>query len=208
MVRPSHPTRHVFTALRRALVMGDLLPGAALPITELSERFALSPTPVREALARLSGEGLVTVAVGGGYACAPLDPFVLASLRRLERRLLDAASPAPDRRLDDLAQRLSARSGARGSLAEETYWLWGEIVGAAGDAVLSAAFAAVSARLGVVRRVEASQGAQELADIAQAFARAGTSGREVLDRYFERRRGQEAQTCDAVRRLIQEAHAD
>ena len=194
--------------LRRPLVAGYFLPDAALPIAELSERFALSPTSVREALARLSGEGLVVVAAGGGFACAPLDSVILASLRKLERLLLNAASPACSGRLEDLAQRLAARCATTGSVAEATYWLWAEIIGAAGEMVLPAVFATVSARLGVVRRVEALWGAGELADIAKAFGREGRLGREALDRYFDRRCGREAQTCDAVRRLSPEVHQD
>lgn len=47
------------TAIREAILGGDLAPGTAIKDVELAERLGLSRTPVREALARLTDEGLV-----------------------------------------------------------------------------------------------------------------------------------------------------
>ncbi|MCX6030868.1 MAG: GntR family transcriptional regulator [Chloroflexi bacterium] len=48
-----------FLALRRAVLSGQLAPGARLLETELAERLGMSRNPVREALARLEAHGLV-----------------------------------------------------------------------------------------------------------------------------------------------------
>jgi DNA-binding GntR family transcriptional regulator len=48
-----------YVLLRDAIVAGDLAPGEIIRDVELAERVGLSRTPVREALARLTDEGLV-----------------------------------------------------------------------------------------------------------------------------------------------------
>nr|WP_223199229.1 GntR family transcriptional regulator [Solihabitans fulvus] len=47
------------SSIREAIVVGDLAPGEAIRDVDLAERLGLSRTPVREALARLTDEGLV-----------------------------------------------------------------------------------------------------------------------------------------------------
>ena len=59
------PTRHagqqVLESLREAIMSMQLAPGAALDRSQLAEQFGVSQTPVRDALMRLSEEGLVVV---------------------------------------------------------------------------------------------------------------------------------------------------
>jgi len=52
---------HVYTALRDAIVSGQLEPGRQISENELAARLAVSRTPVREALQRLREERLVAV---------------------------------------------------------------------------------------------------------------------------------------------------
>jgi DNA-binding GntR family transcriptional regulator len=71
----------------RALILdGEVLPGARLGQVELAEQLGISRTPVREALGRLTGEGLVEFLPNRGFRAAGLvlDQIV----RRLEVRLL------------------------------------------------------------------------------------------------------------------------
>ena len=49
----------VYSILRDGIVDGDLRPGEDLKDAELAERLGVSRTPIREALKRLEGEGLV-----------------------------------------------------------------------------------------------------------------------------------------------------
>lgn len=53
-------TQTVYSRLRQEILAMTLAPGSALDEVRLSERFGMSRTPVREALLRLSSEGLVT----------------------------------------------------------------------------------------------------------------------------------------------------
>lgn len=48
-----------YRSIRAAIMRSEFAPGEALSVEELSERLGVSPTPVREALMRLSAEGLV-----------------------------------------------------------------------------------------------------------------------------------------------------
>jgi len=52
--------QRVYAVLRQEIIEMVLAPGEPLDETRLSERFAMSRTPVREALVRLATEGLVT----------------------------------------------------------------------------------------------------------------------------------------------------
>lgn len=56
----SNSNEIVYERIREAIIYGDIAPGSALGEVELSERYQISRTPVREALKRLAGEGLLT----------------------------------------------------------------------------------------------------------------------------------------------------
>src|SRR3954467_1932214 len=56
---PSPGTKWVDARLRDEIVSGALPPGTPLRAEELALRWSVSPTPVREALARLAGIGFV-----------------------------------------------------------------------------------------------------------------------------------------------------
>lgn len=92
----------------RNLVLGDgLAPGVRLGQVELAERFGISRTPVREALRRLAGEGLVEFHSNRGFRVA--DIGLEAVLRRLEvRKILEPgiARLAAERRTDEDVGRL------------------------------------------------------------------------------------------------------
>lgn len=54
-----HPPS-AYDVLRHEILHGDLLPGERLRAADLRERYSLGLTPIREALMRLSSEGMVT----------------------------------------------------------------------------------------------------------------------------------------------------
>lgn len=63
----------IYQSLRRDILRLDLAPGGALDEGVLSARYAVSRTPVREALIRLTADGLVTNVKGRGARVAALD---------------------------------------------------------------------------------------------------------------------------------------
>ena len=82
-------------SLRGQLTAGAIPWGAQIAATEAAEALRLSPTPVREALSRLAGEGLVEDRRGLGYFVRPLPAAEVADLYRLSlAHLLIAAGAA------------------------------------------------------------------------------------------------------------------
>jgi DNA-binding GntR family transcriptional regulator len=74
--------------LRAAILNGDLEPGERLLTAQLSERFSVSPTPLREALHRFAGEGLVEFVPQRGARVTSLSSADCMELTEL-RSLLD-----------------------------------------------------------------------------------------------------------------------
>jgi DNA-binding GntR family transcriptional regulator len=95
-----------YERIRDLVLGGELAPGARLGQVELAERFGISRTPVREALRRLAGEGLVEPISNRGFRVADLG--LEAVLRRLEVRTIlepEIARLAAERRSEsDLVQ--------------------------------------------------------------------------------------------------------
>ncbi|MBB1243541.1 GntR family transcriptional regulator [Streptomyces durbertensis] len=73
--QPAGPRRHsvraqVLDALRAALLNGELSPGHVYSAPVLAARFGVSPTPVREAMQQLAGEGVVETVPNRGFRVA------------------------------------------------------------------------------------------------------------------------------------------
>lgn len=80
----------VYARLREAIVDGTFQPGEQLRDQELAEWLGVSRTPVREAMLRLAGSGLVSAAPGRSTTVAPLEvravrdaAAVVAAMHRL-----------------------------------------------------------------------------------------------------------------------------
>jgi DNA-binding GntR family transcriptional regulator len=63
----------VYETLRERILRLELAPGSDLDEAALVEEFGLSRTPVREALIRLAGDGLVRIVPNRGAQVSPLD---------------------------------------------------------------------------------------------------------------------------------------
>jgi DNA-binding GntR family transcriptional regulator len=70
--KPSSLTEHVYGLLRTEILTCELEPGREISEAELAERFAVSKTPVREALATLRSEGFVRSFPRRGYQVVPI----------------------------------------------------------------------------------------------------------------------------------------
>lgn len=92
--RPSQGER-AYATLRGEILRGALVAGERLRAADLRERYRLSLTPIREALTRLSSEGLVAGEThrGARVAEASLDEFadLMATRREIERSCLARA---------------------------------------------------------------------------------------------------------------------
>ncbi|MCW2529257.1 MAG: transcriptional regulator [Pseudonocardiales bacterium] len=106
---------HVYSSLRDRILTLELTPGTRLTESELAKEFSLSPTPVRDALGRLSQDGLIVATSGRGYAVAPLSVADIADICDL-RYVIEsgairlACERATPEGIDEL-RRLSALTG-------------------------------------------------------------------------------------------------
>jgi DNA-binding GntR family transcriptional regulator len=62
-----------YEALRHDIISGALMPGGALRLPDLTERYGMGSSPLREALNRLQAERLVTAEALRGFRVAPLS---------------------------------------------------------------------------------------------------------------------------------------
>ncbi|WP_122464972.1 GntR family transcriptional regulator [Brevundimonas lutea] len=151
MARDHEPYAKALAALRERIASGVLNGGDPVVVMLEAEALDLSPTPLREALARLEGEGLVRRVHRGGYRVAHLGAGEIAEHYRFQARLVAtslALAPPP----------VSARSPTTPAEASEALaGLLGDVVRGTGDRALLAAWLASTGRLERVRRREAAR---------------------------------------------------
>ncbi|MER3444035.1 MAG: GntR family transcriptional regulator [Meiothermus sp.] len=111
--RPSSVREAAYLHLREAILGGTLLPGTRISEPGLAESLGISRTPVREALQRLSQEGLVELSPNKGARVRVITPREVREVYEV-RALLEAegarlaAQRASEAELEALAQRLEA----------------------------------------------------------------------------------------------------
>lgn len=77
----------VTAEIRRAVLTGTLPPGEQFSIRELARQLGVSHIPIREALRRLEGQGLVVLHQARSAAVAPLSTDDLTAVYRLRLRI-------------------------------------------------------------------------------------------------------------------------
>nr|CAD6610053.1 GntR family transcriptional regulator [Rhizobium sp. Khangiran2] len=98
--------QHVYDVLRDEILDLVLAPGTPIDENQLSARLAMSRTPIREALVRLAGEGLVTQLPNRSTVVATIDFFnlhtffdALSLMHRVTTRLAGQFHTAEDLRV-------------------------------------------------------------------------------------------------------------
>jgi GntR family transcriptional regulator, rspAB operon transcriptional repressor len=120
-VDPKLPiTAQVHAALRRAILTMEIRPSTALSEKELSLRFGVSRTPVREALIKLADEGLVDIFPQRGTFVAPIRMDEVLEAQFI-REALEAAviRSSAQRSTPDLIARLRSLTAAQKRAAKE-----------------------------------------------------------------------------------------
>jgi GntR family transcriptional regulator, carbon starvation induced regulator len=122
----------VYERLREDLLHGDLKAGDKLAVATLSERYAFGASPVREALSRLSSEGLVERIDQRGFRAAVVDfsevPLLTQTRCELEglalRQSIALRNVAWEERLVVIVHRLSKtpRSLSQTSYVRNPVW--------------------------------------------------------------------------------------
>ena len=116
----------ILTALRTALVMGELRPGEVYSGPALGERFGVSATPVREAMQQLALEGAVEVVPNRGFRVVERGTRELAELAEVRALIevpvmLRLARTVPVERWAELRPLAEATVRAASSGCRATY---------------------------------------------------------------------------------------
>jgi DNA-binding GntR family transcriptional regulator len=111
-----------YARIRAAIRSGQLAPGLRLTETDLAARFGVSRTPVRQAIARLEAEGLLTHEARRGLTVTRPDHAQIVELYVM-REILEgaaarlAAQHATETEIEALAELLAAEPAAFGDAA-------------------------------------------------------------------------------------------
>jgi DNA-binding GntR family transcriptional regulator len=154
----------IYGAIRARIIGGEIPPQTRLNIDALVRELGVSQTPIREALQRLEGDGLLEYATGRGYrTTAALDERGLIDL--FEFRLLvepwaarmassdSLANPAREleAELRDFEVRISVGGDIREAMLAHDTRFHSLIVAAASNSVLQTAYLQTHAHLHVFR---------------------------------------------------------
>ena len=185
--------------LRHELRSGAHPTGARLTASGIAERLSLSQTPVREALSRLAGEGLLQDRRGQGFFVPRLSELDLAVLFRLQQALLlvtceQDGAPVPAPELDGRIVAETAPPALR-DLPVATERIF-RALAARTSPPLARHLARLHDQLAAVRQAE-PQVLDGLTEEFQALAATIARGqrqpiRDGLARFFERRIGASA----------------
>jgi len=78
MTVDTDPTAHapvserIYLALRQEIMRCEFAPGTTLDAASIASQYAVSKTPVRDAMQKLAADGLVTILPRSGYRVAPI----------------------------------------------------------------------------------------------------------------------------------------
>lgn len=201
MADPSAAER-AYQQLRSDIVRGAV-PAGALDARAIGDRLRMSVTPVREALARLNSERLVSLAPHQGYAVSAPSALRLEGLYDLSGVLVDACLE----RIKTAAtpgSRTARKLSQCGDYADDMTTLLREISAAQGNLELSDQIASLNDRLFLARRCEPKlfpSAAQEARSLATLFGTGDIAGLQMLLRSHYRLR---VERVDALARLVAE----
>jgi DNA-binding GntR family transcriptional regulator len=181
-----------YNAIRARIIGGEIPPETRLNIDALVRELGVSQTPIREALHRLEGDGLLEYATGRGYrTTAALDRQGLIDL--FEFRLLvepwaariaaadSLVNPARELEIElrDFEARISAGGDIREAMLAHDTRFHSLIVAAASNSVLETAYLQTHAHLHVFRLFPADITGRNTIEEHRAIADAIGASREA-----------------------------
>ena len=187
----SNQSERAYQRLLAAITDWTLMPGAPLAEVELSQRLAVSRTPLREALGRLRREGLVEQEAGQSARVAPVSVERTVALfqarEALETYALRLAARASDREeFRDLSRAFASLAAQAAPAPDAIYALSRRfdeaVTRTAGNAQIIALLGELYVQLARLRRLSADNPdrlratARQHADIADAVYRGDGPG--------------------------------
>lgn len=100
----SKPMRDlIYEHLRKAVILGDLKPGATFTDAEIAAEYGVSRTPVREAVQKLEAEGYIERVPMRGNRVSSVSPYELANTFAIRKALETLAVRYSALRISDAA---------------------------------------------------------------------------------------------------------
>ncbi|MCH2394066.1 GntR family transcriptional regulator [Oceanibaculum sp.] len=186
----------VYRALRAAIRDGEMEAGERLRETDIAEKLGVSRTPVREALQRLTAEGLLSVTAGRGVIVTEFDKQQVLELYALREVLEGAAAAfaaerASETDIDTLRQLIEDEAAGAGdgrSLAATNRAFHAALCEAAHNRYLTSAISALADSIDLLRGTTlAADGRRQEAEgehraIVDAIERCDPAGAERIAR--------------------------
>ena len=200
--KPKDPFSLALDTLRVRLGGGRLILGEPLTITDLAEELGLSATPVREALSRLAGEGLIEDRRGRGYFARRYDVTDLVELYDLRRLYLVEAAGAGG---GDGLGSIAAEAAAGRSALAAAHYAYERLVAGAGKRALLDSYRIACDRLAGAARAEETlfDTAGEWAELAAALEDGPGGLAEILVRHHQVRQDRGGDVVRAMRAFAQ-----
>lgn len=98
---PISLSEHVYIALKRKIMKGELLPGHRMIVLDIARQFSVSQAPVREALERLKQEGLIVGKMNKGSAVSEITAKEIRDIYELRQMVEGKALRATMKVLED-----------------------------------------------------------------------------------------------------------
>jgi DNA-binding transcriptional regulator YhcF (GntR family) len=190
--------------IRDRLRDGVFRPGERIAATEVADLLGLSATPVREALSRLSGEGLLEDRRGQGFFVSALTGLDIADLYRLSLAHLTLALDIQRLGAKGMAPLRERLPSVPADPVRDVERLFADWVMEAGGQSLWTSYRALLIKLGPVRRVEPmifkDLAAEAIALRGLADAPMTTARTRALEKFHARRIAQADQLAPLLSR--------
>lgn len=184
-----------YERIKSRVLQRDFHPGQFLRVAQLADELTVSATPIREALVRLSTEGLLTEVHGRGYFVSRLTESDLRNLYRLVQLFVQSAIGMAigdgGRAGLPVLHDHEAAAGEGYDVVVATARLFADLVDLSANGEMSRLLGQFNDRLAPVRRCEALVLEQVEAELAQLSTLAEDRRWEALsdrvDAYHQRR---------------------
>lgn len=203
---PESIVERVYERVKAMSVGYELKPGERVNEVEIARRLGASRTPLREALNRLSAEGLLRFVPGKGYFCRDLDVDEVLQLYELRKTIEVAAvrlaiERATDEEIDALLAFLSQTGPAPGlrstvELVDLDETFHERLLAMSGNRQMLRVLENINARIRFVRWIDMHRGDRrktqaEHRDVLRALKRRDTATCvALLEKHIDRRQDQ------------------
>jgi DNA-binding GntR family transcriptional regulator len=190
----------LYEELVRLLENGEYVPGECLDIVSIAQKFRVSTTPVRDALFRLAGQGILLKPPHQAFQTPAVTEAFLEDFYGFFLDLLLLACKGLRRQRS--GSKWPALSLGRDDVPDQAGAFFDHIANATGRSQLATTVYRANVALGAIRRAERillKDAAEELADLQRAWEERDTAALKVgLISYHRRRRNLTYEIATAV----------